>query len=619
MRSLATPRARASPCGDGRCASLHSMARDDDDGDGDAHYAGLFLDADARRKVWALAHRLLGMSCAPPGAKSSADHVTLAHAPDRDATTRVLELARRRRSRAVTVTMTHACVRPRAMVMAVSIEMDRELTGLETPATPHVSVFAPETMEWRTLGDVVAEDLARDEGLDLRALGASDEALRLECRLGVKMRDGSVDFGFGGETSDSGRHSGSSSAIPGLASPTKNKHSLGRTSEAAPRATSTRPEYMTKKQIAAAKAKAKAREEARPLTAEEMAERAVAEAKKQALKEEKRRNNIRREYLSLCEMFEEHHPEFVKTTFIRFGYDMEATAQDLLASIAPDIENMYDNDEYYSEYDTEDDEYGSESEYDSEPESEDNSSKKEGISKGLSKKIRRAQAKAQRRKARDEETTRRLQAAGLGTDRREVTITSGTTWVSKPPPSSTPNWEVSGARAEIINAAKHLAFLQGPKAKTQRLSVNLSDRNAARLEELSEEMSRLRVQRDRGDTRAAALLGEKAKLKQALESIDTEVVAPSTADNDNRGFNRVIDFHGYDRLDAIRRLERELLKIAPMVSSDWSIKLITGRGNHSRGGRVIHGDIMRWLTQNGIAFDEGLGHVVVRTMASINQ
>merc|ERR1712216_589970 len=148
-----------------------------------------------------------------------------------------------------------------------------------------------------------------------------------------------------------------------------------------------------------------------------MAERAVAEAKKQALKEEKRRNNIRREYLSLCEMFEEHHPEFVKTTFIRFGYDMEATAQDLLASIAPDIEDMYDNDEYYSEYDTEDDEYGSESEYDSEPESEDNSSKKEGISKGLSKKIRRAQAKAQRRKARDEETTRRLQAAGLGTDR----------------------------------------------------------------------------------------------------------------------------------------------------------------------------------------------------------
>ena len=185
MRSLATPRARASPCVDGRWASLHIMARDDDDGDGDAHYAGLFLDADARRKVWALAHRLLGMSCAPPGAKSSADHVTLAHAPDRDATTRVLELARRRRSRAVTVTMTHACVRPRAMVMAVSIEMDRELTGLETPATPHVSVFAPETMEWRTLGDVVAEDLARDEGLDLRALGASDEALRLECRLGA--------------------------------------------------------------------------------------------------------------------------------------------------------------------------------------------------------------------------------------------------------------------------------------------------------------------------------------------------------------------------------------------------------------------------------------------------
>ena len=601
------------------------MSRDDEDDAAarEAHYFGLFLDADARRKVWALARRLLGMGCAPPGAKSSADHVTLTHAPNRAATTAFLELARRRRGRAVTVTMTHACVRPRAMVMAVSIEMDRELIreGLETPATPHVSVFAPETTAWRALGDVVAEDLARDEGLDLRALGVSDEEVRLECRLGVKMRDGRVDFGFG-EASDSGRRTGSSSAIPGLASPTKNEHSLGRTSEAAPRATSTRPEYMTKKQIAAAKAKAKAREEARPATAEEMAERAVAEAKKQALKEEKRRNKIRREYLSLCEMFEEHHPEFVKTTFIKFGFDMEATAQDLLAGIAPDIEDMYDNDDYYSEYDTEDEsEYESEyeSEHGSEDGSEDGFSKKEGITRGLSKKIRRAQAKAQRRKARDEENMRRLQAAGSGTDRREVTITSGMTWVAQPPPSSTPNWEVTGARAEIINAAKHLACLQGPKAKTQRLCVKLSDRHTARLEELSEEMSRLRVQRDKGDKRAAALLDEKAKLKQALESIDSEVVVPSKADNDNRGFKRVIDFHGCDRLEAIQRLERELLKIAPMVSSDWSIKLITGRGNHSRGGRVIHGDVMRWLTRNGIAFDEGLGHVIVHTMASITQ
>ena len=73
VRSRRRARARRRVTTDG--ASLHIMARDDDDGDGDAHYAGLFLDADARRKVWALAHRLLGMSCAPPGAKSSADHV----------------------------------------------------------------------------------------------------------------------------------------------------------------------------------------------------------------------------------------------------------------------------------------------------------------------------------------------------------------------------------------------------------------------------------------------------------------------------------------------------------------------------------------------------------------
>lgn len=45
------------------------------------------------------------------------------------------------------------------MVMVVLIEMDCELTGLETSATSYVSVFASETMEWRILGDVVVEDL----------------------------------------------------------------------------------------------------------------------------------------------------------------------------------------------------------------------------------------------------------------------------------------------------------------------------------------------------------------------------------------------------------------------------------------------------------------------------
>lgn len=58
-------------------------------------------------------------------------------------------------------------------------------------------------------------------------LGVSDEVLWLECWLGVKMRDGSVDFGFGGETSDSGRYLGFLLVILGLVSLIKNKYLLG--------------------------------------------------------------------------------------------------------------------------------------------------------------------------------------------------------------------------------------------------------------------------------------------------------------------------------------------------------------------------------------------------------
>ncbi len=83
-------------------------------------------------------------------------------------------------------------------------------------------------------------------------------------------------------------------------------------------------------------------------------------------------------------------------------------------------------------------------------------------------------------------------------------------------------------------------------------------------------------------------------------------------------FNKVLDFHGCDRVQAIHLLEDALVKISPMVTSDWKLRLITGRGNHSRGGRVIHGDVMRWLTHFGIAFVEGEGDIIVCACGSIN-
>ena len=70
-------------------------------------------------------------------------------------------------------------------------------------------------------------------------------------------------------------------------------------------------------------------------------------------------------------------------------------------------------------------------------------------------------------------------------------------------------------------------------------------------------------------------------------------------------------------MSAIAYLERELISCAPMVTSDWTMKLITGRGKHSMGGRVIHGEIMRRLRRYGIAFEEYTAHIIIRASASI--
>ena len=145
----------------------------------------------------------------------------------------------------------------------------------------------------------------------------------------------------------------------------------------------------------------------------------------------------------------------------------------------------------------------------------------------------------------------------------------------------------------------------------------------AKLEQISEDLTRLRVQRDSGENaRAASKIREKAALRSALENMGTEKKMKDMPawyrEAHDLDFNKVLDFHGCDRVQAIHLLEDALVKISPMVTSDWKLRLITGRGNHSRGGRVIHGDVMRWLTHFGIAFVEGEGDIIVCACGSIN-
>ena len=323
------------------------------------HYCGLFLDAKSERAIWCLVRELVGLGREPPGCKRSGNHVTIRYKPPRE----VLDVFRRRalRGKSVKVRATHACVRQKLFALAVSWEEAPREAPTPEAAAPHVSVFAPSETEWRTLGDVVAEDLVNGNALDLSFVGGG---LTLEGRLGVMMTDGSVDYGEDSSRRD-GRGNGERRTREIAGAEGTIGDSVGR-AVVTPRATTTRPEYMSTSKQKVGKAKERRGES--PPDAE-----GDAEAAKR--REEKKRDQIRRDYLELCEMFEVHHPVHVKTMFMKHGFDMEATAQDLLTQMTPEPEDEldelvefddaegnftfedydYDYDDYYDE--DEDEEY----------------------------------------------------------------------------------------------------------------------------------------------------------------------------------------------------------------------------------------------------------------------
>ena len=284
----------------------------------EAHYYGLFLDEKSERAIWDLVRELVGLGREPPGCKPSGDHVTIRYKPPRE----MVERCRRRglSGRKVRVRATHACVREKVFALAVSWE-EAPREAAAAAAVPHVSVFAPTETEWRTLGDGVAEDLVNGNALDLSFVGGG---LTLEGRLGVMMTDGSVDYG----DEDSSRRDGGGDGERRTREIAGAEGTIGDSV-----GTTTRPEEMSTSKQKVGKARERRGES--PPDAD-----GDAEAAKR--REEKKRDQIRRDYLELCEMFEVHHPVHVKTMFMKHGFDMEATAQDLLTQMTPEPEDELD-------------------------------------------------------------------------------------------------------------------------------------------------------------------------------------------------------------------------------------------------------------------------------------
>ena len=558
-----------------------------------AHFFGLFLTDEAQREVWRAVKDLVGTSCEPPGTKRAGDHVTLLYEPEGDDLETCMALTRNARGMDdMRVRATHACAREKSLVLCVSMDLLPSLVPYPTSAYPHVSVFCPTEDAWSDLGRLAAEDYANGNALDLAAIG---EDLDLEVRLGVKFRNGAIYFGEDDWDGGESKEESSGKRPVGLESPCEAELSVGR-EMASSRATSMGSEYAVR-------------------TAETppMREQPGPSSSRRELNEEEKKNKILREYLQLCEMFEVHHPELVKTTFVKHGFDMEKTAQDLLTQMTLDTEGFCDEVDYYDDYEEED---YYEEDYENEFVTDD---KKHAMQERKAVDISLNQCMLDDWKARNEargrEEARRKEARNNEqADAVKRALFAGGAALHS---NLRPNYNNG---TEVGLAARRWRTLQGPGAETVRARKYAKDSKVAswqhsRLRDLSEELARLTLRRDRGDREAAEKIQQKIILREAIKDLGRASDEPEP-EVDTR-YNRVLDFHGHDRMSAIAYLERELISCAPMVTSDWTMKLITGRGKHSMGGRVIHGEIMRRLRRYGIAFEEYTAHIIIRASASI--
>lgn len=176
-------------------------------------------------------------------------------------------------------------------------------------------------------------------------------------------------------------------------------------------------------------------------------------------------------------------------------------------------------------------------------------------------------------------------------------------------------------RLDVECAVGKWKTLQGERARSVLAAQRAANAvvKEAWVAELSEDLEKLRLRRKKGkdNEELEKRIRDKYNQRVALERLSIAKTTPTL--DDEAEFNVVLDFHGYTRAEAVRALEAELIRTGPLVTSTWSMKLITGRGIHSAGGPVIHKVLKSWLDQFGVAYEEypSSGHIVVRADASV--
>ena len=559
------------------------------------HYLGVFLTERSRVSALAIARDARGSEETPPGCKLSGDHVTCVYAPtSRDLAAFPLDALRDNDKTvtfpATTVASGEGEVDAQAFVIGVDFTDAQFLFGLSVAhATPHVSVFVAEHASWSVCGDVLARAVANGTALPLAAIGAERV---LEGTLGVMMCDASdasvrwvarsmdevreaMHVGPYGASVSGVRYVKSSAiddACADLDETYDSDDTYGSDGYSLDKDGSDVESY-DDSDDSDSDDDSHFYDESSPASTSKSASLDVHElfraasygSNAQAASQEQ-------EYIELCEMFEGLDTEWIHERYVESGCSKEIAAYMIESTLLSQNLNIIPT--------------------------------KKKPSTPPTKDV-------------DEPSTPAIElgfhCAGMSRGNYGYGHVGVGAYFKSDGPA------IRG-RPYVEHAVRQWTSLQGDRA-----SAMLAARRAANIlvkqewvDDLNEDMEKLRLLRKKGgDAELEKRIRDKLGKRVALERMAMSKAMPRF--DDDTEFNVVIDFHGYSRVDAVRELEREMVRVSPLVTSNWTMKLITGRGIHSKGGPVVYKTIKAWLDQFGLAYEENqdAGHIVVRATAPV--
>ena len=550
------------------------------------YYLGIFLTSRSRADVRDIARDARGTDAIPFGCKFSGDHVTLAFAPSSaDIAAFPLDAFRGAAISLPATVCASGDIADDANAFVIGVDFDDASFrfGLRcASAAPHVSVFIAEHASWSVCGDVLARAVANGSALELSAIGAARE---LEGTLGIMMVDaGDANVRWIATSMDEVRAATRVDPYGGCASGVRYVKTAARYGDDLcvdlDDSFDDDDEYDDDDE--------NDDDEFYDEFYDERSAPSSSYASAQASRSNSSLNvhdafrdgahdqaaNQEREYIELCEMFEGQCTEWIHERYVESGCSKEIAAYMIESTLLSQDLNIV-------------------------PSAKKTPAKREV--EAMPETVFELGFRVERMPV---ASTSRNYGSGVGV---------GSHFKSDGP-------AIRG-RPAIERAVHQWTSLQGARASSllaARREANIVVKQSW-VDDLNEDMKKLRLLRrkDGGDPELEKRIRDKLSKRVALERIAMSSVMPRF--DDDTEFDLVIDFHGYSRRDAVRELERELIRVGPLVTSKWAMKLITGRGIHSSGGPVVHKDIKAWLDQFGLAYEENpdAGHIVVRATAPV--